>query len=235
MDTYHELYPVNEYFQSVQGEGNFSGVNCFFIRFHFCNLTCTWCDTKYTWQVGIKREMMINPEEIKRIISENTANHVIFTGGEPAMYRLDNLVVPGKKYHVETNGTIIPTEPLELTLKSAGITRNAMDLDIIKWFNWVVSPKLSNTHQKLNEKSMQYWVNSGFCIFKFIIRNPVDLEEVDKIRQKFDINKTLIYIGLEGQTLESQLQPALVDEIIRYGFNFSPRLHVILWGNKRMR
>jgi hypothetical protein len=49
----------------------------------------------------------------------------------------------------------------------------------------------------------------------------------------FNIAGNKVYVGLEGQNLESQLKPALVDEIIRRGLNFSPRLQVMLWGARR--
>jgi organic radical activating enzyme len=233
MASGNNIYFVSEYFESIQGEGNYAGVNSLFIRFHFCNLTCTWCDTKYTWLGDHRESKQLTEIEIKRIISNSACDHIIFTGGEPALYSLDKLIEPDKKYHVETNGTIIPTEPLETAFKDVTIARNGMDYNIIKNFNWVVSPKLSNSRQKINEQSLKYWTDKEFCIFKFIVRNNSDLVEVEEVQQKFGIPKNKIYIGLEGQTLESQLKPDLVDEIIKSGFHFSPRLHVMLWGAKR--
>ena len=233
MDIFKEQYFLSEHFESIQGEGNYAGVNSLFIRFHFCNLTCTWCDTKFTWLGDYRESKQMSTMDINTLISQSRSNNVIFTGGEPALYRLDRLSENDKKYHVETNGTIIPTEPLELVLKNVTITREAMDHEVIKNFNWVVSPKLSNSRQEINECSLKYWVDKEFCIFKFIVRNLSDLEEVSEVCEKYGIKKEKIFVGLEGQTLESQLQPAIVDEIIRYGYNFSPRLHVILWGAKR--
>ena len=48
-----------------------------------------------------------------------------------------------------------------------------------------------------------------------------------------NIDNQKVYIGLEGYNLQSQLQPDLVDEIVNQGFNFSPRLHIMLWGIQR--
>lgn len=233
MDKFGALYPINEYFQSIQGEGNYAGINSLFIRFHFCNLTCTWCDTKYTWLGDHKKNQVFTAGDIKKLIVESNANHIIFTGGEPTLYRLDKLLVPDRKFHVETNGAIIPVEPYKIIFRNAEISRDGMDEEIIKDFNWVVSPKLSNARQKLNEQSLAWWVEKSFCIFKFVVRNVSDLEEVEHVQMQFNINKDKIYIGIEGQTLESQLQPNLVEDIIRFGYNFSPRLHVMLWGAKR--
>ena len=227
-------YYVSEIFESIQGEGNYAGAYSLFIRFHFCNLTCNWCDTKYTWLEKSGTFKKYSESELKSIITESKPNHIIFTGGEPSLYRLDKLVVPNKKFHVETNGSIIPTEELKVELSDkTQISRLAMSAEIINQFNWVVSPKLSNSYQEINATSLQYWASNSLGIFKFIVKTKFDFEELENLISTYNIDKNIVYIGIEGFTLQSQLQGELVDEIIRRGFNFSPRLHVILWGAKR--
>jgi 7-carboxy-7-deazaguanine synthase len=227
-------YYVSEIFESIQGEGNFAGANALFIRFHFCNLSCTWCDTKYTWLEKSGKYKEYTAEELKNVILASQPYHIIFTGGEPTLYRLDNLIIENKKFHVETNSTIIPTEPISITLKDKTcISREAMKLENILNINWVVSPKMSNSHQIFDEQKFSYWLDKGFAVFKFIIRSISDINEVDSLVETHKINKCRTYIGIEGNTLQSQLQPALVDEIIKHGYNFSPRLHVMLWGAER--
>ncbi len=39
-------YPINEMFQTLQGEGYFTGVPAIFIRLQGCPVGCAWCDTK---------------------------------------------------------------------------------------------------------------------------------------------------------------------------------------------
>ncbi|VTR58202.1 7-carboxy-7-deazaguanine synthase [Serratia fonticola] len=39
-------YPINEMFQTLQGEGYFTGVPAIFIRLQGCPVGCSWCDTK---------------------------------------------------------------------------------------------------------------------------------------------------------------------------------------------
>ncbi len=226
-------YYVSEIFQSIQGEGNYSGVNSLFIRFQFCNLTCSWCDTKYSWNENSGKYSLYNSESLKNIIKESKSKHIIFTGGEPLLHKLDDLIVDGKKIHVETNGTIIPTEPLKLQMGSTLISRQAMNHTKIKNFNFVVSPKLSNSRQKINEESISYWSQQDNCIFKFIVQVKEDIEEVVQFLKIHNIDNQKVYIGLEGYNLQSQLQPDLVDEIVNQGFNFSPRLHIMLWGIQR--
>ena len=38
-----------EIFQSIQGEGINMGIPTAFLRLAVCNLSCSWCDTRYTW------------------------------------------------------------------------------------------------------------------------------------------------------------------------------------------
>ena len=38
-----------EIFHSIQGEGVSAGTPTVFLRLATCNLACTWCDTRYTW------------------------------------------------------------------------------------------------------------------------------------------------------------------------------------------
>lgn len=229
-------YFLTEYFESIQGEGNYAGAYSLFLRFHFCNLTCSWCDTKYTWFADSGKFEPYNAEQIKELIRVHKAPNIIFTGGEPTLYSLDKLTVPGKKFHVETNGTYIPTQTLDVVLANENrFIREAMEEEVIRNFNWVVSPKLSNSLQEINDESLDFWSRKDYCIFKFIVRNEPDLNEVTSLITTFHIDKSKVYIGLEGQTLQSQIKPELVDEIIKRGFNFSPRLHVLLWGAKRRK
>lgn len=230
-----EVYYISETFDSIQGEGNCAGALSFFLRFQHCNLTCSWCDSKFTWN---KKESLeaFSTEQVRDLIQASKSPNVILTGGEPCLYQLDELSMQGKKTHVETNGTLIPTEALDLILPDGShFQREAMNEAIISQFNWVVSPKMANAKQQLNEKAMLYWASKSWCIFKFIIQNETDLQEVEIIVNQFYLDKNKIFIGLEGNTLESQLKPELVDAIMAQGYNYSPRLHVLLWGNKRKK
>ncbi len=103
------LYPVNEIFYSIQGEGFHSGTPAIFIRLAGCNLKCPWCDTDHS------KKVRINEQEIVTKVLELQHNHfsdshifVIITGGEPTIH---NLIPLCKALHkklsyiaVETNG-----------------------------------------------------------------------------------------------------------------------------------
>jgi 7-carboxy-7-deazaguanine synthase len=120
-------YPINEIFQTIQGEGYYAGTPSIFIRLQGCPVHCKWCDTKYTWecknQDQISYEKMImkkksnrtwsymNSKEIILIIKTKkwTAKHVVITGGEPCLYDLleitKELEKKDYKCQIETSGT----------------------------------------------------------------------------------------------------------------------------------
>jgi organic radical activating enzyme len=114
-------------------------------------------------------------------------------------------------------------------------SRGAMDEKVISKYNWVISPKLSNSFQEINEEAIVFWAKNEWCIFKFIAKKSSDLTEINDFIDRYAIERGKVFVGLEGATLESQIKPGLVDEIINFGFHFSPRLHVMLWGNVRRK
>ena len=97
-------YPIVEIFNSVQGEGQHTGVPSVFIRFGGCNLSCAWCDTDFS----VYDRMTIS--EIMKVLEPWSTRRIVFTGGEPAMQKLrplsDELHSKGYNIAIETNGTI---------------------------------------------------------------------------------------------------------------------------------
>ncbi len=120
-------YPLNEIFQTLQGEGYFTGVPAVFIRLQGCPVGCSWCDTKHTWEQDAEKEVPlgdiplktvdseqwanVTPEAILEIIAEQgyTAQHVVITGGEPCIHDLTSLThileQHGFSCQIETSGT----------------------------------------------------------------------------------------------------------------------------------
>ena len=43
---------VNESFVSIQGEGFWTGTPCYFIRLQGCDVRCSFCDSKDTWNLS---------------------------------------------------------------------------------------------------------------------------------------------------------------------------------------
>lgn len=119
------LYPVNDCYTCIQGEGVQTGVAMVLLRLHGCEVGCPWCDTKETWAFDPTQEVATiadalgaNPryttmsaEAIARHIVQNHPGPkwVLVTGGEPAQYDLKPLVAAlhqcRYKVALETSGT----------------------------------------------------------------------------------------------------------------------------------
>lgn len=101
-------YPVIEIFDSIQGEGCLAGFPVTFVRFAGCNLACSWCDTKESWDTAANKSKvtMMTAEEIAKEVS---LEFVVLTGGEPTIHDLtevcNTLNAEGHKICIETNGT----------------------------------------------------------------------------------------------------------------------------------
>ena len=120
-------YPVNEVFETIQGEGVFTGVPAIFVRLQGCPVGCSWCDTKHTWDVleknrvapelviqvdgEIGRWSELTAEELINFFMRKgfNAKHVVITGGEPCIHDLTELTSQlnsqGYGTQIETSGT----------------------------------------------------------------------------------------------------------------------------------
>ncbi|PIQ27501.1 MAG: 7-carboxy-7-deazaguanine synthase QueE [Bacteroidetes bacterium CG18_big_fil_WC_8_21_14_2_50_41_14] len=98
--------PLMEEFYTLQGEGFHMGRAAYFIRVGGCDVGCSWCDSKESWNAKL-----FPPVSVEQVVS-NAASHpaktVVVTGGEPSMYPMDfltqSLQREGIKTMVETSG-----------------------------------------------------------------------------------------------------------------------------------
>ena len=104
---------VVEIFQSIQGEGTLLGAKMVFVRLWGCNMTCSWCDTRYSWAPEFKEKTMREnyaPNELASKINRDfpTVEWINFTGGEPTLWA-DQIYqtidfFEEKKVCIQTNG-----------------------------------------------------------------------------------------------------------------------------------
>lgn len=231
--------PLNERFVSVQGEGRFAGYPAVFVRFNYCNLGCSWCDSRYTWDgAAIEPGTNVTPEELAADLEwtvcqqglEPSNMHVVLTGGEPMLHQrlLPDLIARLRDlgfgfFEIETNGTILPSTEM---------------LKAIDW--WNCSPKLSN-NGGTPEENFAAGALSAIAVtekadFKFVVKTKADIEE---IRQKFIgyIPAERVMLMPEGATRLKLINntPWVIEQCLSNGFRFSPRLHILAWDNERKR
>ena len=246
-----------EIYSAVQGEGKTMGKPMTFVRLSGCNLHCVWCDTYYTWNFEgtkfdnehekapkVKMEdyqISMTPQEVAEYINKVSRGHknVVFTGGEPLIQQLDIQTVLrhlGDEWYseIETNGTVILSPATSMFLNQINC-----------------SPKLASSG---NSKILRHNPNAIISLirsdksvcFKFVIRKEnmdADINEVENWIQEIensyslpeDYLRGMVYLmpeGINPKRIAEGLQ--VLNEIAQdKGFNVSPRLQILTYGEKR--
>ena len=89
-----------EEFFSLQGEGYHTGKAAYFIRLGGCDVGCSWCDSRFSWNPAL--HPMVETEVIINNVINSGTDSVVVTGGEPLMWNLDLLCSGLKKKNINT-------------------------------------------------------------------------------------------------------------------------------------
>lgn len=216
------IYPVVERFVSINGEGRKAGELAVFIRFRKCNLSCSYCDTRWANSEDCPAEML-SAEQIAGYIYGTGVKNVTLTGGEPLLQEnlhelIDILMEQGNNVEIETNGSISiaemnrreyrPSFTLDYKLPDSGMERQ-MDL--------------SNYNYIRKDDTV-----------KFVTGSIDDLETAVKIIKKYElINKCNVYIS----PVFGRIDPAdIVDYMKKNNLNgvkLQLQLHKIIWNPEK--
>jgi 7-carboxy-7-deazaguanine synthase len=223
-----------EVFYSIQGEGKLMGVPSVFVRVSGCNLRCVWCDTPYaSWEPEGGEETV---EAIVERVAGFGGRHVVVTGGEPMIIG----ELPGLCDRLKERG-------YHITIETAGTVYLPAKADLMS-----ISPKLSNSTPKLRENGrfaaaheknrlnvavVQKLMESGAEFqLKFVVCEPGDMGEIRELLGKLKgwqpSDVLLMPEGVDRETLDSRA--GWIGEVCKEdGFRFCPRLHLMLYGNRR--
>jgi 7-carboxy-7-deazaguanine synthase len=212
------------------------------------------CDTVYAWHKDYQHlSMQATASEICDILEgfypsfhhpkSGQSIHLVVTGGEPMLSQgaITEIINTFKHrnnlpHHVtiETNGTQAPSEPLKNLLNCSANFHG-------EWF-WSVSPKLSLSGENWKSAILpnivsQYAKLSNAGQLKFVVDGSEKIwDEVEiaiAIYQKSGINWNtwIMPVGASQQSQEEH-QERICIETIKRGYNFSPRVHNWIFGNR---
>jgi 7-carboxy-7-deazaguanine synthase len=212
---------VIEKFVSINGEGLKQGELATFIRFANCNLRCSFCDTKYSFENPKWTEESID-ELVDYCVKQNVKN-ITLTGGEPLIQKdVDILMLRlsrhGFNVEIETNGSI-----------------NIKDFLNIPNVSFTLDYKLpvSLMEHKMDISNYEYVTKNDSV--KFVCGTKEDLNKALEIMNKYDlINKTNCMISPVFGMIELS---SIVDFLISNNLNnvrLCLQIHKIIWDpNKR--
>ena len=105
-ETSSPALSLMEHFYTLQGEGRYSGQASYFIRLGGCDVGCTWCDVKESWDAT--KHPQVTLENIVNVVRVSGSPIAVITGGEPLMHNLTGLTEQlksiGVRTHIETSG-----------------------------------------------------------------------------------------------------------------------------------
>lgn len=227
------LMRISEIFYSIQGEGRLSGVPSVFIRTSGCNLRCVWCDTPYTSWSPDGKEMRV--DEILHAIESYPLDHVVLTGGEPLL-----------SHEIEELSVTLKTAGAHVTIETAATIFKPVSCDLVS-----MSPKLSNStpwqkqngrfaamhdQHRLNYNVVQQFIDSYDYQLKFVVDREQDFAEVRQIvdaLMNVDTSRVLIMAQARNRRQLHQKSRWIVELCKKFGYGYSPRLHIELYGNRR--
>ena len=222
---------ISEIFESLQGEGVSTGAPCVFVRLAQCNLHCSWCDTKYTWDFERYRyEDEVRERsaaEVAAVVNASPSRRLVLTGGEPLLQQRALKVffaalAPDITVEVETNGTIVP-EPSTLARVN----------------QWNVSPKLQNAgdpeHFRIRPEVLAMLRDSGHAYLKLVVGGDADYAEAEALVRRLAWPSARVLLMPEASNREQlrERSPGVAEAAHSRSFRFSSRLHLELWGGRR--
>lgn len=224
---------ISEIFYSIQGEGSLVGVPSVFVRSSGCNLRCVWCDTPYASWNPTGKEMTM--DQIMDAVLTHPAQHAVVTGGEPmiakGMHELtQRLRDAGKHITIETAGTIAPNgiacDLASLSPKLAHSTPSAE-----KAGAW----SARHERDRWQPDIIRAWIDHCDYQLKFVVRSHEDVREIVDLLEKNHIQVPASQILLMPEGTDAARLHECASQVAewckQYGFRYTPRLHIDLYGN----
>ena len=233
--------PVAEIFgPTIQGEGRYTGIPCYFIRVGGCDYRCNWCDSMHAVEPSAVRQLprMNEHQMVEELLKlPKGPKWVVISGGNPLLYDLSHLV---QELHGLDFQVMIETQ-------GSRWKEWAMEVDHI-----TISPKGPSAALSLGQYNFQVPHIQDFKAqwWDSHIRPTVDLKVPIFDRHDFLFAKTLhqiigwpMYLSVGNYTQVDGVETLLakyrqiiawtIEEPGMADVRVTPQMHVLLWGNKK--
>ena len=192
-----KLLPVMEEFYSLQGEGHNTGKAAYFLRIGGCDVGCSWCDVKESWNAEL--HPLVSTDTILQNILSCPAKAVVVTGGEPLQYNLDYICSLLKNNNIQT------------FLETSGSYQISGEWDWICLSPKRKSPPVNDVYQLANE-------------LKVIIHDESDIDWAEENANKITY-ETILLMQPEWSKRKEMI-PLIVNYILKHPmWNISLQSH----------
>lgn len=214
---------INEIFESIQGEGRFTGHPCLFIRVSKCTRKCSFCDTQYHNQVNKE----LTPKQLADVVNKSKKQLVVITGGEPLLYieqilEASNMFKKGKVISLETNGDLLTPELFERIVLPTKIEEMFIGGgDSITYWHFSCSPKDMKSYK------------NALDIKKRFSTNILDIKVVTDLKLDKDMLKHADYLmplTTFNEKRDNQIKRKVWEYCVKNNKLYSERVHIDVWG-----
>ena len=147
---------------------------------------------------------------------------------------------------IEDLTTALRQKGKHLTIETAGTIFKPVFCDLLS-----LSPKLANStpwkrargkfaamheDRRLKFPVLQKYLDAYDYQLKFVVDRPEDFAEIRAIVERLrDVDAARVLIMAQGITKKQLDEKSgwIVKQCLRYGYRFTPRLHIELFGNRR--
>lgn len=220
------MLKINEVFNSIQGEGLYTGYPMTFVRLSGCNLHCSWCDTNYRSCIDSSKHISSKDvlDELVASVHINRPCGFCITGGEPMLqaeewfYLINKASLFDVFVELETNASIeIPNDFLD-RISSVVYSPKPPSAEVSYVYKLdKLRPIFDQLKLNLyNKKDYDFWVN------EFL---PVFLED------NKDLNRKNIFVS-PIMSKDNKLNPdtfnLAMDLCLKVGIRMSIQVHKLI-------
>ncbi|SFR62157.1 7-carboxy-7-deazaguanine synthase QueE [Anaeromicropila populeti] len=229
-DVKNNQIAMVEIFQSIEGEGTKAGTPTTFIRLFGCNLRCSWCDTKYSYEPD-KPRFYASVEQILEQATTYGSSSVCLTGGEPLLsFKNAYALLLGlgeldfiKDIHIETNGSIDLTPYCKLRNDNANLNQKVRFVVDYK-------PISSGQNEKMNLNNFSLLSNRDEI--KFVIGSEEDFLLARTVIEQYYQSGQILFSPLWGKIEPARLVSLMLDSKLLHA-RLSLQLHKMIWGQDK--
>jgi organic radical activating enzyme len=225
----------------IQGEGPNIGKKMIVLRTYGCPIQCQSCDSTQTWELpqnsGFNYKVEDLANEIFSMIENFDVKWLMITGGEPAIQikELKNLLSYIEDFDPEISIDFETTGYFDIEL--------LLDYNI----NFNISPKflsllpkddfdknLTFDNSLRNNLALLYGVQKPFSI-KLVVSKDT-LQYVEEVIEEYSMGRKEVYLMPFGTTRKEILNSSesIIEYCLNENLNFSPRLHVLIFDDKKL-
>ena len=212
---------ISELFYSIQGESTRAGLPCLFVRLAGCNLRCTYCDARYTWE---EAGTTMDVAAIAAWVEQTPGVMVEITGGEPlrqaGVYPLmQALLECGRTVLLETNGSL----PLDATPDAVHLIMDVKCPD-----SGMASHNLGENIDLLRQRRARGCTDE----IKFVLGSPEDFHWARAMVAEQELTRIapVLFSPVRPLLNPAKLAGLLLDH--RLDVRLQLQLHTLLWPDQ---